>query len=272
MTRKALSVALTCVALSLAVGCSNARTGAGHEGYVFHDPLFLGKRAYVGTQVGPASTGLVWRQYVQNIDMRPQTYSEEYQILTRDNLNLAFQSHAKISLKAGSAKQLVEQFGAEEWYPTNVREQYRAAVRETVRGYDAYDVKSKSAEIADSLLATLQERFAGSPAVFESFSIGNIDYPQSVNTEIERKLAAQQALERMEAEQEIAQRRAEIRITEARGLADAQKIINGTLTPLYVQHEAVEAYRELATSPNTTFVIAPTSPQGTGMPIIMSAQ
>jgi len=62
---------------------------------------------------------------------------------------------------------------------------------------------------------------------------------------------------------------AEVRIVEAKGIAEAQRIINQTLTKNYLQHEAIQAYGELAGSPNTTFVIMPTSPQGAGLPLII---
>ena len=155
------------------------------------------------------------------------------------------------------------------WYKNNVQQQYRAIVREEVRTYQAYDVKGSSKKIAENILQTLRTSYMNTPILFESVSIGNIDYPLKVNLEIEAKLAAQQKLERKNIEERIAARDAKIRVTKANGLAKAQKIINGTLTRLYVQHEAIDAYKELAKSPNTTFIIAPTNPQGTGMPIII---
>jgi hypothetical protein len=63
---------------------------------------------------------------------------------------------------------------------------------------------------------------------------------------------------------------AEIKIIEAQGLAKAQQIINSTLTPYYLQHEAIESYTKLAGSQNTTFVILPTSPNSAGMPLILN--
>ena len=35
--------------------------------------------------------------------------------------------------------------------------------------------------------------------------------------------------------------KARIKVEEAKGIAEAQRIINGTLTPLYLQHEAIQA-------------------------------
>lgn len=40
---------------------------------------------------------------------------------------------------------------------------------------------------------------------------------------------------------QVQQQKADIKIAEARGIAEAQRIINDTLTPLYLQHEAIQA-------------------------------
>ena len=252
-----------------AIGGTNPRTDAGFEGYVYHDPLVLGERIFESTQVGPSSTGLVWREYVNNIDMRPDTYSEEYEIVTKKDMNLTFDSHVRISLKSGSIKEVVEKFGGKQWYENNVKRPYRSTVREEVRTYKPFEVKLHTEKIAKAVLGKLQERYKGTPIIFESLDIGNIDYPGSVKKEIEAKVASQQKLQRKDSEKDIERRNADIRVIKAEGLAEAQGVINKTLTPLYVQHEAIEAYKTLAGSENTTFIIAPTSPNGTGMPIII---
>ena len=253
----------------LYAGSTNARTSAGHEGYVYHDPFFVGKRRLMGTQTGPSSTGLVWREFATNIDMRPDTYSEKYQIVTKRDMNLTFESHARISLKPGSVQDVVERFGSEKWYKNNVMRPYRSAVREAVRKYEPFEVKNQAEKIAKDVLGLLRVRYEGTPIVFESLDIGNIDYPRDVQKEIELKEAAQHRLQRKSIDEEIAKKDAQIRITESEGLARSQEIINDTLTPLYLQHEAIQAYKMFAESGSTTFLIAPTSPDGTGMPVIL---
>lgn len=57
------------------------------------------------------------------------------------------------------------------------------------------------------------------------------------------------------------------RVAEAKGLAAAQKLIDHTLTPLYVQHEAIQAQEQIATSgKNNTIIYVPAGTNGT--PII----
>lgn len=40
---------------------------------------------------------------------------------------------------------------------------------------------------------------------------------------------------------QVQQQKAQIKIEEAKGIAEAQRLINNTLTPLYLQHEAIQA-------------------------------
>lgn len=53
----------------------------------------------------------------------------------------------------------------------------------------------------------------------------------------------------------VAQQTAQIEIARAKGIHTAQEIINGTLTPLYVQHEAIQAELALAKSQHADTVI-----------------
>lgn len=73
-------------------------------------------------------------------------------------------------------------------------------------------------------------------------------------------------LEEKSVQKEIAQKDAEIKIEEAKGIAEAQKIINQTLTANYLQHEAIKAQEKMAGSPNHTTVYIPVG--ANGMPIV----
>jgi regulator of protease activity HflC (stomatin/prohibitin superfamily) len=267
------------VLLLLVLGaCTNETTPEGFEGYVYHTPLVFGKAYFVGAQTGPTSTGLVWRQYVINVDIRPKNYTEEFHILSRDNLNVGFQAQARISIRPGTVRRLVESYGSgdpvdgdvPEWYARVVRQRYRATVFDVVHKYDAYDVQIKTQEIAADILQRLRDSFDETPIEFETISIGNLSYPEEINAEIQRKLAAEQDLERMDRERQIAEQEAEIMITTARGRAAAQRIVNETLTPLYVQHEMLEGFRRLSRSDRVTIVAAPTSDSTS--PVVLSLQ
>ena len=250
------------------VGCDNSHVPPGHEGYVKSIP-FLGAGAYVGTLRGPTSTGWVWRQEVVNIDVRPRTFSEEMSIVTAERLPLNFRAHARIRLRAGAVKAVVETMGGNDWYVANVQQQYRSEVRAKVQALNAFEVKSKSVEIAKAVLDDMVRRYAETPIEFLSVDIGDIEYPQVVVDSVIRKFVTNEDNERKDIELSIAQQQIEIGIAEAQGVSDAQRVIRTTLDPLYLQYEALGAMEQLAGAPNTTFVVVPYS-KGGNAPLIMN--
>ena len=264
----AVLVVLAVAAVSK-VGCVNLHTPPGHEGYVRSNP-FMSEAEFVGTQEGPTSTGWVWRQRVVNIDMRPRTFSEEMSILTKERLELSFRAHARVRLRRGSVRSVVEDFGGNDWYKNNVREQFRAAVREKVQALDPFEVKNQSLEIADAVLEDMKGRYGESSVEFLSVDIGNIEYPSVVVESVIRKFVTNEDNERKDIELKVAQKQIEIGIAEAEGISDAQKVIRTTLDPMFLQYEALGAIEQLADAPNTTFVIAPATEDGS-TPVFLSA-
>lgn len=68
----------------------------------------------------------------------------------------------------------------------------------------------------------------------------------------------------------VEKQKAEIRKQEAIGIAEAQKTINATLTPLYIQHEAIQAQEKMVSSPNHTEIYIPSGYNG--VPLIPMVQ
>ena len=261
------------VGIVTAIGGSNPLTPAGHEGYVSHQPMFFGQRVFIESQRGPISTGWRWRQFVTNLDMRTATYSEDMHIFSKDNLEVSFEAHARIRLREGTVQEIVEQYSGSSWYSNNVERPYRTAVREVVRQHEAFAIKDESTEIAAAILSRLQSEYEGTPFEILDMSIGNIDYPDSVEASVVANLAAEQRRQRMDVQQRIVEAEAHIREERARGEAEAQRIEQETLTPLYVQHEAAELLRQLADEEDdgdgvaraSVTVIIPTEPNRAGV-------
>lgn len=250
------------------LGCVNLHTPAGHEGYVRSNPI-VGAGEFVGTQEGPTSTGWVWRQRLVNIDMRPRTFSEEMRILTRDRLELEFRAHARIRLREGGVKGVVERFGGADWYANNVREQFRAAVRERVQALEPFEVKEHYVEIAESVLEEMRERYEDTPIEVLSVDIGNIQYPEVVVDAVIRKFVTNERNERRDIELQIAQKELEIGEAEADGISDAQEVIRSTLDPMFLQYEALDAISELSDAENATFVVSPATEDGAA-PVLLN--
>jgi len=265
---------LTVVALLLLGGCTvvtNPKTPEGHEGYVFHEPLFLGKVAHREVLRGPASTGASWRLYVINIDMRARSFKEEFKLLTKDNLSVEFEVSTRISLRPGSVKEIVERWGAKDWYIWNVKEPSRTTVRRMVTRVSAIDIQRKTEVVRARIQEGLLNKYKNTPIKIESVDIGDIRFPQAVTQAIERKIGQQQELQRQEYVLSKTKKEAAIRVLEALKAAKQQMIISASLDPLYVQRQAIQVYRLLAQSPNKTILVLPNTSDGTGMPLVLNS-
>lgn len=243
----------------------NPYTPPGHEGYIKRGAI-VGKVTYYGMQSGPASTGLGWLLQVQNIDFRWKTFSEQFMVMSADNLELRFNAHIVMRPGPGSVKEIVEIYGAEEWYTRTINEPFRNAVYEAVAGYKALEAKDKREIIAKSVTNKFKSYIKNKPFQVSSIVIGTINLPPQVAQSQELKISKQTELEQKDFEIEIERKKKDIRIIEAQGIADAQRIINETLTPQYLQHEAIQAQMQMANSPNHTTVYIPSG--ANGIPLI----
>ncbi|MEM7435818.1 MAG: SPFH domain-containing protein [Myxococcota bacterium] len=263
MRTASLAVTALVALAALGAGCTNPHTPAGHDGYVFEDPRLFGEGGFRGEVRGPGNYGTSpFRNRIINIDTRPTTYTEEFRILVKDDLNVAFRVHAVMEVEQGQVQSVVEQFGAAEWYSRFLRDPFRTIVRESVQDYTSRELKLEREAITVTISEGVNGYLKPTPFKLVRLAVGNIDYPPVVSQAVEKKLAAKQLLEEKATQREIAQRDAEIRIEEAKGIAKAQQIINETLTSNYLQHEAIEAQRLMANSPNHTTVYIPVGPNG----------
>ncbi len=65
---------------------------------------------------------------------------------------------------------------------------------------------------------------------------------------------------------QVQKQKAQIKVEEAKGIAESQTIINKTLTPLYIQHEAIQAQE----SQSNKIIYVPSGSQG--IPLVQTVQ
>jgi regulator of protease activity HflC (stomatin/prohibitin superfamily) len=265
--QNAIRFALACAALA---ACTNPEVPQGHEGYVYHVPLAFGQMEFRQALRGPATTGISWRLYVEAIDMRAKSYKEDFQLLTRDNLSVSFEVNTRIELRDGSVREIVEEWGGEKWYDGNVKESLRTIVREQVTRFSATDIQLETPRVRQFIEQKLHARFKGTPVSIQSVDVGQIQFPKEVAEAISRKIAKKQELERQEFVLAKTRKEAAIRVLEALKVAEQQRIISSTLDPLYVQQRAVQVYRSITHANNRTIVMLPSSPEGTGLPLVQA--
>ncbi len=263
------------------VSCSsNPETHAGYVGYLTQGAVF-GKTHYVGMQKGPTSPGRTWMLDVVNVSITPYTYTEEFDektaVQAKDKLRLTFQVHLIWQVDADKVKVFVEKFSylqsdknpdkvVRDAYENFLKESLRTFAREEVQKYDALDAPNHLEEIGQAISAKVETVTKDTPFRVTNVRVGNIQPPKEVTDSIAKKVAVTQDLERKQTENEIAEKERLKRVIEARGIAQAMEIIHSKLTPMYIQHEAIEAQRAMVGSPNHTTIYIPVG--NNGVPLV----
>jgi regulator of protease activity HflC (stomatin/prohibitin superfamily) len=273
-------VALGAMVLVWFLGSSNPVTPAGYVGYLTKGAVF-GKSRFYGVQTGPTSPGRTWLVRVANISITPYTYTENFTgddaVLSRDNLKIAFRVHTVWRLDETKVPLFMERYSTtvrngdttkspdtvvEVAYGHFVREPLKTFARDEVQRRKGLEVKQDLIAIGDAVLGRIRRYADGSPFIITSVVVGNVQYPEEIANAVSRKLAATQELERKDTEIEIERKERTKREVQAQGIANAMQIIRGQLSPLYVQHEAIESQKLMVNSPNHTVVYIPVGPMG----------
>ena len=262
------------------VGSRNPYTPAGYVGYLTKGAVFGHSRFY-GVQRGPTSAGRTWLLDVTNVSVTPYTYTENFTgedaVLSRDNLKIAFRVHTVWRVDESRITLFMERFSTtiapsghdkepdsivQVAYSNFVREPLKTYARDEVQRRNGLEVKDALISIGEAVLGRIRQYADASPFAISSVVVGNVQYPEEVASAVSRKLAATQELQRKDTEIEIERKERTKREVQAQGIANAMEIIRGQLSPMYIQHEAIEAQKQMVNSPNHTVVYIPVGPMG----------
>jgi regulator of protease activity HflC (stomatin/prohibitin superfamily) len=136
----------------------------------------------------------------------------------------------------------------------------RNAAYEEVARVDSLVMHTQRDELSMAMHENMQaELEAADPGVFKvtRVVIRAVATDPSIEESIQNAVANQKKLEAMEVQTRIAEKEAQIKVTEARGISESNRIISGSLTREYLQHEANQALLKFAESGNTSTVIVP---------------
>jgi regulator of protease activity HflC (stomatin/prohibitin superfamily) len=285
-----LVLAVAAGALIWLLGSANPYTPAGYVGYLTRGAVF-GRSTFHGVQRGPTSAGRSWLLDVTNVSITPYTYTEDFTgneaVLSRDNLKISFRVHTVWRIDESQVPLFMERYSTtvtnhrgtdrapdsivEVAYGNFVKEPLRTFARDEVQRRNGLEVKDALIAIGDAVLARIRQYAQGSPFVINSVVVGNVQYPAEVADAVSKKLAATQDLQRKDTEIEIERKERTKREVQAQGIANAMQIIRGQLSPMYIQHEAIEAQKQMVNSPNHTVVYIPVGPMGVPITATMPA-
>lgn len=258
------------------LGSSNCQTPAGYVGYLTQKGVFA-KSDFAGVQKGPTSSGRTWMLDVVNVSITPykftETFGEHDGILSQDQLMLTATVHVVFRIDQDKVKDFVEKYSTlhegtdpnkvvEVAYDNFLQPRLRSYIRDQLQQHPWKDDVAMMMKVGEGLDVEMKAVAKDSPFIVDSVVIDSIQPPKQVADAVTQKLATDQELARKDAEVAITKKDAEKREAEAVGIASAMQTINGKLTPMYLQHEAIEAQKQMINSPNHTVIYIPSGHNG----------
>lgn len=139
-----------------------------------------------------------------------------------------------------------------------VRREARGAIYEEVSKVDSLLLHRQRDALQSDIESRLQARLASKDQgalTIQRVVVRALNTDPSIEASIREAVANQKKLEAKQISVEIAKKDAEIEIERARGIAEANNIINESLTPQYLQHEINEALKGFAANDGQVVVI-----------------
>jgi regulator of protease activity HflC (stomatin/prohibitin superfamily) len=151
-----------------------------------------------------------------------------------------------------------------------VRPVFRSTVRDVMGRYTAEEIYStKRAEVENLIQDEASEvlKQPGNNIILKSLLIRSITLPAQIKGAIENKLQQEQEALAYQYRLEREKSEAERKRIEANGEANANKIINSSLTPALLRMRGIEATTLLAESPNSKVIVIGSGKDG--LPLIL---
>jgi regulator of protease activity HflC (stomatin/prohibitin superfamily) len=217
-----------------------------HEGLNIINPLVDVKEMSIQTQNYTMAS---------SYDEVDQLGDDAIRVLSKDGLEVEIDLTLLFRVMPAKAPDIFRELGIG-YRDKIIRPTARTKIRESSVSYNAIDLFSTmrepfEAEITAGIIKDLNAR----GIELEKLLIRNINLPKSVKESIERKITAVQEAQRMEYVLQKEQQEAERKRVEAKGVADAQKIINAGLSDKILQFESIKVQKELVNSQNSKIIL-----------------
>jgi len=207
---------------------------------------------------------------IEKMSIREQNYPsdgsvERMEAQTSEQLTVALEVSLLYRFDGARGAELFQRLGSEESIKNRiVLNAVRNGVRDAIATKSINEVFSPNRrELAVAMREAIQAKAGDRIDVIDVF-VRDIQAPPVVRDAIEQKLAREQQVAAERFQTEIIQEKAKQSAEEAKGIAEAQRIINVDLTDRYLMLRYIEALQNL---PTGSLVIAPTQ---NGMPLLLN--
>lgn len=257
----------TVVSLIILVSVSSSiflTVGAGERGVIFRpfggglDKEHIYKPGF--HVIAPWNTMFIY-------EVREKQQEEKMTVLSNDGLKINMDITVRVYPIYEKIGDLHENFG-KEYLNSLVKPEVRSSVRKIIGRYKPEELYStKRDEVQQLIQKDLEESLAKNYIELGATLIRDIALPDKVTDAIEDKLEAEQQAKKYEYTLEKERKEAERRVIEAQAKADANRILNASLTDKILKDKGIEATLKLSNSENTKVIVV--GGGGDGLPLIL---
>ena len=188
-------------------------------------------------------------------DVRTNEGFETMDVLSKNGLNIAVELSYRYSPMPDKIGYLHDEIGTE-YVKRILMPEIRSATREVIGQYLPEELYSTKREaIEDEIFQQTADGIGPKHLIIDAVLIRSVKLPAKLEEAIEQKLKEEQLSLQYRYKLDRERQEAERRIIEAQAKADANRILNASLTDKILKDKGIEATLELAKSPNTKTVI-----------------
>ena len=210
---------------------------------------------------------MTWNK-VYIYDVRTNEGFETMNVLSKNGLNIDVELSYRYSPMPDKIGYLHDEIGPE-YVKRILMPEIRSATREVIGQYLPEELYSTKREaIQDEIYKQTEKAIGPKHLIIDAVLIRSVKLPAKLEEAIEQKLKEEQLSLQYEYKLDRERQEAERRIIEAQAKADANRILNASLTDKILQDKGIEATLELAKSPNAKTVIVGSGDGG--LPLILN--
>ncbi len=213
---------------------------------------------------------------VRRVNTQTQKNEEPASVPTKNGLTVQIKATMLYHIAPESAARLAREVSgqADQVEAKIIDPIFRAAVRDACAEFDPEALYTADrSKVEGKVTAQVEKELGTRGIVVEQVMLLDPVLPDVVKNRVEQKVAAEQDAIRMQsvflqrelegkANKRVKELDAEAKVIEAKGIAEAQKIIQKDLTDNYLRYLWIEALKETAKSPHATTIYVPTGQDG----------
>jgi|TARA_B100001109_G_C18811537_1_gene449947 regulator of protease activity HflC (stomatin/prohibitin superfamily) len=188
-------------------------------------------------------------------DVKFKDTFEKMEVLSKNGLSIKIDLSFRYQPVADQIGYLHDEVG-KDYLEKIIKPEIRSVTREVIGNYLPEELYSTKREaIEDEIYDSTKKKIESKYLMLDAILIRDVTLPQTLRAAIEQKLKQEQEALEYEFKIDKAQKEAERKEIEAKGIAEFQKIVTRTITPQLLKWKGIEATQEISKSPNTKVVV-----------------